>query len=867
MTCTNMLRVLCTALAFRSCSSLDFYNTSRSSGLSAADAVVSRRLAAVALSAGVATQVLTLTGTAKEVSAALANLQYHAPADSSGVDSIKITAVDAVTGAVATKQVTVVVGSGTSNAPPYLTVPGATVKGDPCSTSPPSNRCGHILSIATLAAVEDIALHIAGLSVVDLDGADTPAAVVQVSLGVQHGILSFADQSGYSIHWLAGPGTRTVVMTGTVQRVNTALAGTVYTPDPDYYGSDALNVALSDLGASLQNGTASTDTQLIPVLVAAVPDAPVIFITESIAVTSSASAAVTAAGADLTTTSAAAVLHSYSVLEDELLWLPSITVYDADADPVSLHKNIIGDYTVNSSYAAPVDTPFEVTVTAQHGSVMLSSAARLSFVLPAAVSPRHPAPYSDPGASYSTAVGAARGDAPLSLLWWRAVRFSGSLQDVNAALRALVYRPDANYNGADAVDVAVVDSSSGLAAAGAVMTVSVAAVNDAPVLDVTGAQYHPLLYTGDKLSARIVAVDPVLAVEDTPVQLNTLSLTLRDVDYSEWASSSSGGGSVTVTLTAVHGLVALDPPLALRLVVTAGSASLQGAQSVTFQCTLSSAQTALATLLSFQPEQHYSGSGASLQITVEDDGYSGDGHVAATSLTIPFTVRAVNDAPVLTLPELQTGAAHAYVDEGGVVELRGARLPLPAARYSTQTDTALRLWSVTLSVTADTKVVDSPLQLLSDAPISPAWFTQLSPSAVLFTAESAAAGRELWRSDGTAGGTVLVKDLYPGERGASPEYLTVFGGSTVYFAASGIDESWRLPYGDACGGFRQSAVHPQVHFAVSGSATWLPAKVYDCPQHYHWASTAEGAALFPMVHDAGGYSGIATYYSQCGWEG
>eukprot|EP00953_Heterococcus_sp_UTEX-ZZ885_P011923 6883-Heterococcus_DN1.PRE.3 len=321
-----MLRVFGTALAFRSCSSLDFYNTSRSSGLSAApDAIVSRRLAAVALSAGVATQTLTLTGTAKEVSAALANLQYHAPADSSGVDSLKITAVDAATGAVATKQVTVVVGSGSSNAPPYLTVPGATVKGDPCSTSPPSKRCGYILSIATLAAVEDIALHIAGLSVVDLDGADTPAAVVQVSLGVQHGILSFADQSGYSIHWLAGPGTRTVVMTGTVQRVNTALAGTVYTPDPDYYGSDALNVALSDLGASLQNGTASTDTQLIPVLVAAVPDAPVIFITESIAVTSSASAAVTAAGADLTATSAAAVLHSYSVLEDELLWLPSIT--------------------------------------------------------------------------------------------------------------------------------------------------------------------------------------------------------------------------------------------------------------------------------------------------------------------------------------------------------------------------------------------------------------------------------------------------------------------------------------------------------------------------------------------------------------
>ncbi|CAN0304389.1 unnamed protein product, partial [Ectocarpus sp. 12 AP-2014] len=41
-------------------------------------------------------------------------------------------------------------------------------------------------------------------------------------------------------------------------------------------------------------------------------------------------------------------------------------------------------------------------------------------------------------------------------------------------------------------------------------------------------------------------------------------------------------------------------------------------------------------------------------------------------------------------------------------------------------------------------------------------------------------GAELWRTDGTGAGTVLVKDTYPGERSGSPTSLTVFG-DYLYF--------------------------------------------------------------------------------------
>jgi ELWxxDGT repeat protein len=51
-----------------------------------------------------------------------------------------------------------------------------------------------------------------------------------------------------------------------------------------------------------------------------------------------------------------------------------------------------------------------------------------------------------------------------------------------------------------------------------------------------------------------------------------------------------------------------------------------------------------------------------------------------------------------------------------------------------------------------------------------------------FTAIDEAHGRELWRSDGTPAGTVLVKDLLSGQEGSGPKELVVMGGH-LYFTA------------------------------------------------------------------------------------
>src|SRR5690606_9185089 len=51
-----------------------------------------------------------------------------------------------------------------------------------------------------------------------------------------------------------------------------------------------------------------------------------------------------------------------------------------------------------------------------------------------------------------------------------------------------------------------------------------------------------------------------------------------------------------------------------------------------------------------------------------------------------------------------------------------------------------------------------------------------------FAANDAKHGYELWRTDGTEEGTVLVIDIYPGKKGSGPQDLTV-SGDYIYFSA------------------------------------------------------------------------------------
>ncbi|MFN8322750.1 MAG: ELWxxDGT repeat protein [Chitinophagales bacterium] len=67
-----------------------------------------------------------------------------------------------------------------------------------------------------------------------------------------------------------------------------------------------------------------------------------------------------------------------------------------------------------------------------------------------------------------------------------------------------------------------------------------------------------------------------------------------------------------------------------------------------------------------------------------------------------------------------------------------------------------------------------------------------------FQAEDATNGNELWKTDGTTSGTILVKDIAPSNNGSDPEFFVV-SNNTVYFCAQDINGKgiWKTDGTDA----------------------------------------------------------------------
>jgi ELWxxDGT repeat protein len=102
--------------------------------------------------------------------------------------------------------------------------------------------------------------------------------------------------------------------------------------------------------------------------------------------------------------------------------------------------------------------------------------------------------------------------------------------------------------------------------------------------------------------------------------------------------------------------------------------------------------------------------------------------------------------------------------------------------------------------------------------LPPAYLSDVNGT-LFFTANDGTHGRELWKSDGTAAGTVLVKDINPGGAGSSPRYLTNMNGMLLFTANDGTTgwELWKSD-GTAAGTTLVKDINPA---SASSSASYL----------------------------------------------
>ncbi len=102
---------------------------------------------------------------------------------------------------------------------------------------------------------------------------------------------------------------------------------------------------------------------------------------------------------------------------------------------------------------------------------------------------------------------------------------------------------------------------------------------------------------------------------------------------------------------------------------------------------------------------------------------------------------------------------------------------------------------------------------------------------LLFTAGSITLGTELWASDGTALGTVLLGDLRPGSAGSEPRFLGELGGVLLFSADDGLRgrELWRTD-GTAVGTTLVADLQP-------GSAGSTPSTLATTPRRLYFAAT------------------------------
>ncbi len=598
---------------------------------------------------------VTITGTATQINTALAGLTYTGNLNFNGPDTLTVTTGDGIVQDIDTVAITV----NPLADPPVNTVPAAQ------------------------SVNEDATLAIAGVSVADPD-----VGTLTTTLTVTSGTLSVTAGPGVS-----GNGTAAVTITGTAAQINAALAGLSYTGNLNFNGPDTLTVTTGDGTAQDIDTVAITvnpladppvntvpaaqsvnEDTLLPIAGVSVADVDSSALTTTLTVLSGTLSVTAGPGVSGNGTATVIITGTATEINTALAGLAytgnlnfngpdtlTVTTGDGtaqDIDTVAITVNAVNDAPVNTvpgAQSVNEDTALAIggisvadvdsatvttTVTVTNGQLLVAAGGRAAVLNNAS----------------------------------NTVTITGAPGDVNAALAALTYLGNTNFNGSDTLTVSTTDGTSTDIDT---VAITVNPVNDQPVLDLdaddsgTGAGgVYITSFTEDGAGAPVADLDALIAdPDDADLEGATIRLVNPHADDVLLVNGTLPGAIVASSYNAGTGTLTLS-----------GLASLADYQTALHQIEFGNTGQAPADI-------------DRLLIVTIDDG------VATSSKLTVVAVTATPDAPVNTVPGPQS------VDEDAALAIGGVSVADPDDGPTAPLSTELSVTNGVLSVALDPGLV------------------------------------------------------------------------------------------------------------------------------------------------------------------
>ncbi len=488
----------------------------------------------------------TVSGTVAKLDTALNGLIYQPTSNYTGSDTISVSATDS--GLTGSHTVTLSI----TGIAPHISVPSAA------------------------SVTENSTLTLNGSSAISV--ADSGGTAEQLTVGVSHGTLSLGTKSGLTV---TGNGTGTMILTGSLSKLNSDLPSLTYTPTFDYAGSDLVSLSDKDTSDNL-TATASfsiTVNPLPPTITA--PSRGSLNQNGNLAFTSGEAISVADPGGtaeqmlltvshgtlDLGTTAGLTVAGNGAGTVTLTGSLPSLNsdlttlVYSPTSgyhgsDTLSLWDEDTADSLLATATVSITINPLVPTISAP-SAVSLNDASSLSFTAGNSIKVSD---LSGTAEKMSLTVGHGTlalasfsgltvvGDATATLT------LIGTLSNLNNGLASLSYSPASQYSGPDTLSLSDNDTTDNLAGAA---TVAITVNSVAPTITAPSA-----VSLNEDSSIRFTAGDAI-SVADSSGTAEQMTLTVSHGALGLGTITGltvSGNGTATVTLAGSPSNLTTDLP-------------------------------------------------------------------------------------------------------------------------------------------------------------------------------------------------------------------------------------------------------------------------------------------------------------------